>query len=172
MNRRFINTIINKKTDFTLENDKKTLAESFLDSLRGSLLEADTTPERDERLQKHKEHLIDTLKKVAKDGIAKLEEIHSDDECLSDDEFFDPNKPLLATAALHSALESHTFGSPAWDEKEKKSKKEAETDAPTPSQSDMTAPPQPTNGGTSASSASTGSGGSDLDAIKSQIDAL
>jgi hypothetical protein len=172
MNKRFVNTILRKKTVLDVEQkETPTLAESFLESLRGSLLEADTTPERDERLQKHKEHLIDTLKKVAKDGITKLEEIHGDDECLSDDEFFDPNKPLLATAALHSALEAHTFGSPAWDEKEKKNKKEAETDTPV-TQTDASVNSQPASGETGVTSASTGSSGSDLDAIKSQIDAL
>jgi hypothetical protein len=171
MNRRFINTIIKKKTDLTLENEQKTLAESFLESLRGSLIEADTTPERDERLQKHKEHLIDTLKKVAKDGIAKLEEIHSDDECLSDDEFFDPNKPLLATAALHSALESHTFGSPAWDEKEKKSKKETEIGTSAVSsevKTGITLNNTSQTAGTTKSENST----TDLEAVKNQIDAL
>ena len=53
MNRRFINTILKKKVDFTLEEDhKRTLAESFLESVGINLFEADSTSEKDERLQK------------------------------------------------------------------------------------------------------------------------
>jgi hypothetical protein len=165
MNRRFANTIIKKKSNFELEEERKrTLAESFLDSLATtSLLEADTAPEISERLQQHKEHLIETIKKVAKEGIQKLEDIHGDEECLSDDELFDPNKPLLATAVLHSALEAHTFGSPAWDSKEKRSKKEEQEEP----KADETTETSDTNGTDNNTS-----DGSDLESVKDQINNL